>query len=454
MTELDQQDALQRATRIAGVPLTVSQLNSITRSLLERALPALWVSGEISNYTRAASGHCYFSLKDAQAQVRCVMFRHRLTLLDWSPSNGAHVEVRALPSLYEARGEFQLNVEFMRRAGVGLLFERFTRLKTQLEAEGLFDVRRKKPLPSFPLCVGLVTSTAGAALRDVLTTLRRRMPAISVVIYPTPVQGDGAAAQIAAAINTASERAECDVMILCRGGGSLEDLWAFNEEPVARAIAACRLPLVSGVGHETDFTIADFVADIRAPTPTAAAELVSPDAMQLTQRLQAIAQRLRRAGLGALERRMQQADYLARRLVHPGERIAGQRRYIDVLQPRLRAASHRALQTRHWRLERQAQRIRASLPRIDLLRQSVAALGRRLQRAHRLRLGAWGQQLERLATHLAHLDPRQVLARGYAIVTTPDGTVVYAAAQLAAGERVEVLLGQGSIEAEVVQVRQ
>ena len=453
MIDLDQHDALQLATRIAGVPLTVTQLNAITRSVLERALPALWVSGEISNFTRAASGHCYFSLKDEQAQVRCVMFRHRLALLDWSPANGEHVEVRASPGLYEARGEFQLNVEFLRRAGLGLLFERFTRLKTRLEAEGLFEPQRKKPLPPFPRRVGVVTSVAGAALRDVLSTLGRRLPGIGVVIYPTLVQGEGAAQQIASAIGTASERAECDVLILCRGGGSLEDLWAFNEESVARAIAACRIPLVSGVGHETDFTIADFVADMRAPTPTAAAELVSPDGVQLGLRLEAIAAALRRAVWRGLERRMQQADYLARRLLHPGERIGAQQRHLDLLLPRLRTAWGRAQDAREWRLVRQRDRLRAAVPRAAELRDATAALAVRLRRAQALLLAGHALRLEGLASHLSHLDPRQVLARGYAIVSRKEGGVVYAAAQLASGDEVEILLGQGSADARVIGVK-
>ena len=266
---LDDGEALEAAARVAGAPLSVTRLNALARRTLEQRLPLLWVAGEISNYTRAPSGHCYFTLKDERAQVRCVMFRTRAQALDWRPANGAQVEVRALPSFYEARGEFQLTVEFMRRAGLGVLFERFARLKARLAAEGLFVAQRKRALPRFPARIGLVTSPAGAALRDVLITLRRRMPRIPIVLYPTPVQGEGAAAQIAAMLGLAGRRGECDVLILCRGGGSIEDLWSFNEEAVARAIVACPIPVVCGVGHETDFTIADFVADVRAATPTA-----------------------------------------------------------------------------------------------------------------------------------------------------------------------------------------
>ena len=241
-------DELQLAAAPSGRPLSVTQLNAMARQLVERSLPLLWVAGEISNFTRAASGHCYFSLKDERAQVRCVLFRSRVQGLEWTPGNGMQVEVRAAPSLYEPRGEFQLNVDFMRRAGLGALFEKFARLKERLEREGLFDRRLKRPLPRHPASVGVVTSSRGAALRDVLTTLRRRMPAIEVVIYPTLVQGEGAAQQIVAALASAGARAECDVVIVCRGGGSIEDLWCFNDEAVARAIRACPIPVVSGVG--------------------------------------------------------------------------------------------------------------------------------------------------------------------------------------------------------------
>jgi len=247
--------------------LSVSELNRMARRALESQLPLLWVEGEVSNFTRAASGHWYFAIKDASAQVRCVMFRGRNQFADFTPANGDHVEVRALPSLYEARGEFQLGVEQIRRAGAGRLYEAYLRLKAKLEAEGLFDPAKKRPLPRFPRRVGIVTSPQAAALHDVLTALARRMPGLPVVIYPTPVQGASAGAQIAAAIRAAGARAECDVLLVCRGGGSLEDLWAFNDEMVARAIAASPLPVVSGVGHETDFTLADFAADLRARRP-------------------------------------------------------------------------------------------------------------------------------------------------------------------------------------------
>ncbi|MBX9810460.1 MAG: exodeoxyribonuclease VII large subunit, partial [Burkholderiales bacterium] len=244
------------AAQISMQVISVGELNRLAKDVLEQNLPLMWVAGEISNFKRYDSGHCYFTLKDAAAQVDCVMFRHKVQYLEWLPENGMQVEVRACPTLYEARGKFQLNVETMRRAGLGALYEAFEKLKAKLEQEGLFDAARKRPLPAFPRAVGVVTSPQAAALRDVLTTLRRRMPSLPVILYPAPVQGEGAAQKIAQAIATAGARNECDVIIVCRGGGSIEDLWAYNEEAVARAIFACAIPVVSGVGHETDFTIA------------------------------------------------------------------------------------------------------------------------------------------------------------------------------------------------------
>lgn len=288
--------------------LSVSALTRSVRDLLEHRYPLLWVAGEISNLTAARSGHLYFSLKDELAQVRCVMFRGRNQALDWSPQDGMKVEVQALLTLYEARGDFQLNVEAMRRAGVGALFEAFLRLREQLGKEGLFDPAAKRDLPRFPRAVGVVTSLHAAALHDVLTTLARRNPALSVIVYPVPVQGEGAAERIAAALRTAGARRDCDVLILCRGGGSIEDLWSFNDEKVARAIRACPLPVVTGIGHEIDFTIADFAADRRAATPTAAAELVSPARKELAASIAGLAERLRACLARRLEDRAQQLD--------------------------------------------------------------------------------------------------------------------------------------------------
>ena len=319
--------------------LSVSALTRSVRDLLEHRYPLLWVGGEISNITAARSGHLYFSLKDDLAQVRCVMFRSRNQALGWSPREGMKVEVQALLTMYEARGEFQLNVESMRRAGVGLLFEAFLKLRDRLDKEGLFDAGAKRELPALPRAVGVVTSLHAAALHDVLTTLARRNPALPVIVYPVPVQGEGAAERIAAAVRVAGARRDCDVLIVCRGGGTIEDLWAFNDESVARAIRACAVPVVTGIGHEIDFTIADFAADRRAATPTAAAELVSPVRKELLASLAGLAERLRACILRRLQERAQHVDYLTRRLVHPEAALRARSQLLAHLVARLGRAS-------------------------------------------------------------------------------------------------------------------
>ncbi|WP_137718996.1 exodeoxyribonuclease VII large subunit [Methylobacillus flagellatus] len=408
--------------------LTVSELNRLAREVLERSIPLFWVSGEVSNFTRAASGHWYFSLKDQGAQVRCVMFRGRNSYLDWQPREGDKVEARAVVTLYEARGDFQLTVESLQRAGLGALFEAFERLRMKLQAEGLFDAGRKRALPALPRQIGIVTSPDAAALRDVLTTLKRRMPGIPVVIYPTPVQGKGAAERIAAAIQRASTRAECDVLIVCRGGGSIEDLWQFNEELVARAIASCSMPVISGVGHETDTTIADFVADQRAPTPTAAAELATPDRLSLLQRLTQQQAQLHRRLQQRLQNHAQQLDFLARRLLSPSQQLAGRSAALKQLQWRLQSAS---LQL-------------ASKPAVTLKQ-----LHWRLQTAAQQRLQYRRQQLVQLSQSLGHLNPQAVLSRGYALVHLDDGKLVRSSQQLEPGSTVRLVLGEGEATAVV-----
>ena len=383
----------------------MSQLLRSVRDTLERRFPLLWVAGEISNLTRAASGHWYFTLKDDDAQVDCVMFRGRAAHLDWIPKEGARVEARVLVTLYEPRGRFQLNIETMRHAGLGPLYERFLRLKEQLAREGLFDAAAKRELPDHPRAIGVITSLAAAALRDVLTTLARRNPSIPVIVYPVPVQGEGAAQRIAAMLGTANARAECDVLLLVRGGGSLEDLWQFNEQVVARAIRASRIPLVVGVGHETDFTIADFAADRRAATPTAAAELVSAPRAELLARVAELALRAGREFLRRVGYAMQTVDGLARRLVHPADRIRSSRQLVAQLAARLASANGRQLD---------------------------AAVAR----------------LERLRTGLAGLDPSAVLARGYSITRSAAGEVLRDAARVAEGERLVTTLSKGWIESE------
>jgi exodeoxyribonuclease VII large subunit len=386
--------------------LSVSALLRSVREVLERRFPLAWVGGEISNFRPASSGHWYFTLKDETAQVDCVMFRGRAAALDWEPAEGMRVEARALVTLYEPRGRFQLNVESMRRAGLGPLYERFLKLKAMLEAEGLFDAKAKRPIPEHPKQIGILTSLQAAALRDVLTTLRRRNPSIPVVVYPVPVQGDGAAARIAQMLATANARAECDVLLLVRGGGSIEDLWQFNEEAVARAIRASKIPVVVGVGHETDVTIADFAADWRAATPTAAAEMVSPSREELLARVAELAQRATREALRRVEYAMQMVDALARRLVHPRERLRTSRQLLVQLAARLASATAR---------------------RIDY----------------------FDAQVERFKASLISLNPTAVLERGYSLTRNAQGEVVRDAARVVEGERLTTTLAKGWVESEV-----
>jgi exodeoxyribonuclease VII large subunit len=392
--------------RDSAAVLSVSELLRSVREVLERRFPLAWIGGEISNFRPASSGHWYFTLKDETAQVDCVMFRGRAAALDWEPAEGMRVEARALVTLYEPRGRFQLNVENMRRAGLGPLYERFLKLKAKLEAEGVFDPQAKRPIPEHPKQIGILTSLQAAALRDVLTTLRRRNPSIPVIVYPVPVQGEGAAAKIAQMLATANARAECDVLLLVRGGGSIEDLWQFNEEVVARAIRASAIPVVVGVGHETDVTIADFAADRRAPTPTAAAEMVSPSRDELLARVGELAQRATREALRRIEYAMQAVDALARRLVHPRERLRTSRQLLVQLAARLASATAR-------------------------------------------RFDFFEAQLERFKASLTSLNPSAVLERGYSLTRNAQGEVVRDAARVNEGERLTTTLAKGWIESEV-----
>ena len=423
--------------------LTVSALARSVRDLLEHRYPLLRVAGEISNFIRAKSGHLYFSLKDETAQVRCVMFRNRGQNLDWEPREGLRVEVRALITLYEARGDFQLNVEAMRRTGAGTLFEAFLRLRDKLGQEGLFDPAHKKPLPAYPRCIGVVTSLQAAALRDVITTLARRNPSIPVVIYPAPVQGEGAATLLAAAIASAARRAECDVLILCRGGGSIEDLWAFNDEQLARTIHACPIPIVTGIGHETDFTIAEFAADSRAATPTAAAELASPARAELIEVLRQFRRSLLRQMQFTLEARAQRVDSMSGRLQSPADRLAAGSARIDTARARIAAAMARCGSSAERRLSQATRRIGAAMPNLDVLEQRVAQLGNRLWRATPQRLATFAEDLARFSLALAHLDPAAVIERGYAIVRLPDGSVVRNGAALRSGDALELTFARG-----------
>lgn len=435
-----------------GEVVSVSWLNRAARNVLEESFPLMWIAGEVSTLTRAASGHVYFTLKDEQAQVRCTMWRNRAQLLPFRLEHGMQVEVRALVSLFEPRGDYQLNVEAVRHAGVGNLYEAFLRLKARLEAEGLFEPAAKRALPRFPRGIAVVTSAQAAAWRDVTAALARRAAHVPITLYPTPVQGDGAPAQIAAAIRRAGRSAArdgTDVLLLVRGGGSLEDLAAFNSEAVARAIRACPLPVVVGVGHETDVSIADFAADLRAATPTAAAELASAGFVELHDKLALLDARLTRAMQRRVETAAQRLDRVAARLTHPRQRLVQAGLRLETLTQALHARMARQLAAGEARVGALSLRLAARKPDLAQRRARLDALAQRLERAGSNLLERRRSRLDALAQHLAHLDPRGVLARGYSITRNAAGEIVRDARMLAPGDGIHVELHQGSVDATV-----
>jgi len=435
---------------------TVSRLNREARAVLEGNFPLLWVEGEISNLARPRSGHIYFSLKDEFAQVRCAMFRMRAMNLNFSPRDGMQVVARVRVGLYEPRGDYQLIVDHMEEAGDGALRRAFDALKQRLDREGLFDEARKRPLPAMPRQIGVVTSPSGAAIRDILTVLKRRFPAIPVVIYPVAVQGEGAPAQIADMIRLAGKRDECDVLIVGRGGGSLEDLWAFNEEAVARAIHDSPIPVVSAVGHEVDITIADFVADVRAPTPSAAAELLSPDRTEWLQRLQRVESRLAQVVHSQIQQRKQQLHWLETRLKHPGRRLQEHAQRLDELEMRLTQAQRNLQQRKHARLETLQARLERHSPANHLgqLRQQHQSLQQRLHHAIRLQLNLWQQRLASQTHALETVSPLATLSRGYAIVTeSKSDKVIHRSDQVQSGDTVYARLHHGGLLCRVEEVK-
>jgi exodeoxyribonuclease VII large subunit len=433
--------------------LTVSALNQAVAQLLERNLPLTWVSGEISNFTRAASGHWYFTLKDSAAQVRAVMFRGRAQYADFQPREGDKVEVRALATLYAPRGDYQLSVEAIRRAGVGNLYEAFLRLKAQLTQEGLFDTARKRPLPGFVRCIGIVTSPQAAALRDVLTALQRRAPHIQVILYPTPVQGEGAGSKIAQAIATAAAREECDVLLVCRGGGSIEDLWAFNEEIVARTIINCPMPVIAGIGHETDFTIADFASDVRAATPTAAAELAAIPRAELLQQLQGQAQILNRAMHRQLDRHAQTLDWQSHRLLSPKAAITAKRLQLENIARNLRFTATIPLQQARHELTQLRQSWQSLRPEIQAPRRLLAEWQRRLQLASQQGLNGQLQQLQALQAQLEMLSPQRTLERGYAILSDQKGRALRNVKDVKPHGLLQLRLAEGNAEIGISSVQ-
>ena len=439
----------------AGSPavLSVSALNQAVARLLERSFPLAWVSGEVSNFTRAASGHWYFTLKDDGAQVRAVMFRGRAQYADFLPKEGDRVEVRALVTLYAARGDYQLGVEAIRRAGVGNLYEAFLQLKARLETEGLFDPARKRPLPHFVTRIGIVTSLQAAALHDVLSTLARRAPHCHIILYPTPVQGAGAGDMIAAAIAMAAARNECDVLLVCRGGGSIEDLWAFNDEAVARAIVACPMPVISGVGHETDVTIADFAADLRAPTPTAAAELATRPLAEWLAHVAGLQTALQRAWRRQHAERTQTLDWLARRLVSPQATIRHEGMKLQALQQRLTHATRVPLANASHAVQRLAIRLANRLPDPAAQHLRVGDQAWRLRARMALLQQHRRQALENLSAQLELLDPQRTLERGYAIITDARGAIVRSPQALHARAVIGVRLADGSAQVGIASVQ-
>jgi exodeoxyribonuclease VII large subunit len=441
---------------VAESAITVSELNRQSRLLLERGLARLWVRGEISNLARPASGHFYFSLKDEAAQIRCAWFRQRQRAPTHRISDGDQVLVLGRVSIYEARGDYQLIVEQVEPAGEGELRRRFELLKKKLAAEGLFDPERKRPLPLLPRCIGVVTSPSGAAIRDILTVLRRRFPSIPVVIYPSPVQGDAAVPSLVAALDLAARRSECDVLIIARGGGSLEDLWAFNEEALARAIRDCPIPVVSGVGHEVDVTIADFAADVRAPTPSGAAELVAPDQLQWQRSLEGLCARLAQQMRRRLENAFQTFDWLSRRLnqCSPAARLRQQSERLRDLARGLAGAMRHDFTRRGRVLDQLCSRVLAGAPLLKLERISrrAADLHTRLLRrgpvpVERLRL-----RLRLAERALQSVSPLATLTRGYAIVTDAEtGRVLMDAATVAPGTTIRAQLARGGVHATVTR---
>jgi len=434
---------------------TISRLNREARTLLERGLGSVWLEGEISNLSRPGSGHWYFSLKDEAAQVRCAMFRQRNLLVRFPVRDGSHVVARGRVSLYEARGEFQVVIEHIEEAGEGLLRRRFEELKQKLNAEGLFDARHKQALPTLPRRIGVITSPTGAAIRDILHILRRRFPAVPVLVYPVAVQGEAAPREIEQALRVAGQRRDCDVLIVARGGGSLEDLWAFNDEAVARAMYACPIPIVSGVGHEVDVTIADFVADERAPTPSGAAERVVPDRAEWLRGLAATGRRLslamhrrlqdQRTALQAREQRLTRA--------HPGIKLRQFAQRLDEFESRLRLATRNRLERSRARLGAAHAALLRGSPalRVAALHLRLASSRRALAGAIRGRVGESRRRLELAARALHTVSPLATLERGYAIVTDAGGAVLLESTALQRGDRITARLARGRIEAEVVK---
>ena len=430
--------------------LSVSQLNNRARLLLEDVFSGIWVEGEISNLAKPASGHIYFTLKDSQAQVRGALFRQNAARVRQALRDGLAVKVRGKVSLFEGRGDYQLILDTVEPAGDGALRLAFEALKEKLNGEGLFAAKNKLALPKHPKRIGIVSSPTGAVIRDIISVFRRRAPQVELTLIPTAVQGREATGQIVRALNLA-DRKGFDALILARGGGSLEDLWCFNEEAVARAIAACSTPIVSAVGHETDVSISDFVADVRAPTPSAAAELLAPDSGELVQRLHNLQRRLHLRMQNRLERERMRLDGLSRRLRHPGERLRQQTQQLDDLEMRMQRAFERQLNNRRERLARLETRLAGQHPgrTLKLLRQRLDSLAERLPRAIREGLKERRLQLQSQVQTLNAVSPLATLGRGYSILLDERGRAIRSAADTHAGQRLKARLADGELDVRV-----
>jgi exodeoxyribonuclease VII large subunit len=434
--------------------LTPTQLNTLARDLLEGSFPAIWVEAELGNVTRPASGHLYFTLKDARAQIRCAMFKPKSTWLKFAPREGVRVLARGRVTLYEARGEYQLVLDHMEEAGEGALRRAFEQLRARLQAEGLFDPERKRPLPAFPQRLAVITSPSGAAVRDVISVLGRRFPLLDVDLLPTQVQGTTAATQIAALVRKAGDSGRYDAVLVTRGGGSIEDLWAFNEEVLVRAIADCAVPVVSAVGHETDFTLSDFAADLRAPTPSAAAELLVPSQVDLGTRLRGLGRRLHQLQTHQLDRAMQRSDRAWLRLQgqSPQARLQLMRRRHEDALRRLQAQSLQLLDARSARLRHAMGVLRAHSPqrRLAVLAERLTALQPRPQAAVVRQLQRDALRLRGLVRSLEAVSPLATVSRGYALVSKEDGTLVRSTTQVANGDRLHARLSDGQLTVQVL----
>ena len=434
--------------------LTVSELNHQARHLLESSFMQVWVEGELSGFSRPSSGHWYFSLKDQKCQIRCAMFRGANQRIRTLPREGDQIRIRGKVTLYENRGDFQIIVEHLEPAGLGALQQAFEALKARLQGEGLFDPARKKPIPATPRHIGVVTSPTGAAIHDILTVLKRRCPAIPVTLYPTAVPGQPATADIVQAIARAQQHGLADVLIIGRGGGSLEDLWCFNEEAVARAIAACPIPTVSAVGHEVDVTIADFVADLRAPTPSAAAEKISPDQQDWLRRLAEQQGRLGQSARRLLQRLHNQLGHLSARLRDPRRELLEKAQRMDELELRLNKAIRDRLDQQKQKTDYLLQRMSAQSPRRTLktVREQTQRLEERLTLATRHQLRQKDERLQHIAQTLHVVSPLATLGRGYAIVKDDNDRIVRKAGDLETGSQITARLGHGSVSARVTEI--